>query len=201
MKKIILALVLLTACAAAYGQYLPIPDGQAKRFGSKIRIDGQKLTKEQQILLLQDIDGVDYSRKWDNARITRDWGIGLTAAGSAVTVVGACGTAVMAIAAALGIAIGASAGAIVGSVGGEETASDTASQAANNVAEEMGPKIAAWMAVTGVGLASTAVGIPLWAVGSSKMGKIVKTYNGTRHADSGLYLGPTSSGAGIAFVF
>ena len=202
MKKFVLALVLLTACAAAYAQYLPIPEGQAKRIGSKIRIDGQKLTPEQQTLLLQDIDGVDYTRKWNNARLTRNWGIGLTAAGGTVAVVGAGGTLVMVLATAFGVAIGAGAGAVVGSVGGEETASDTASEAANNIAEEMGPKIAAWMGVTGVGLVSTAVGIPLWVVGSSKMGKIVKTYNGSaRHSDSGPYFGPTASGAGLAFVF
>ena len=200
MKKILLILVLLTACAAAYGQY--IPEGQAKRIGSKIRIDGQKLTPEQQALLLQDIDGVDYTRKWNNARLTRNWGIGLTAAGGTVAVVGAGGTMVMILATALGVAIGAGAGAVVGSVGGEETASDTASEAANNVAEEMGPKIAAWSAVAGVGLVTTAVGIPLWITGSRKMGKIVKAYNGSaRHTDSGLYFGPTASGAGLAFVF
>ena len=108
----------------------------------------------------------------------------------------------MALAAVLGIAIGAGAGAVVGSVGGEETASDTASEAANNVADEMGPKIAAWAAVTGAGLVTTAVGIPLWISGGSKMSKIVKTYNGSaRHTDSGLYFGPTASGAGLAFVF
>lgn len=200
MKKIILAIVLLTACAAAYGQY--IPEGTLKRSGSGMKINGQKLSKEQQTLLLSDIDGNDYTRTWKNANLTRKWGIGLTAAGGTVAVVGAGGTMVMAIAAALGVAIGASAGAIVGSVGGEEQASESASEAANNVAEEMGPKIAAWATVTGVGLVSTAVGIPLWVAGSKKMGKIVKTYNGTsHHADSGLYFGPTASGAGFAYVF
>ena len=200
MKKIILALILLTACAAAYGQY--IPEGTAKRHGSSIRIDGQKLTPAQQNLLLSDIDGIDYTRTWKNANLTRKWGIGLTAAGGTVAVVGAGGTLVMVIATALGVVIGAGAGAVVGSVGGEETASETASQAANNVAEEMGPKIAAWSAVMGVGVVSTAVGIPLWVAGSKKMGKIVKTYNGTaRHADSGLYFGPTASGAGLAYRF
>ena len=200
MKKIILALVLLTACAAAYGQY--IPDGIAKRHGSKIRIDGQKLTPEQQTLLLSDIDGIDYTRAWKNANLTRKWGIGLTAAGGTVAVVGAGGTLVMIIATAFGVVIGAGAGAVVGSVGGEETASETASEAANNVADEMAPKINAWATVTGVGLVSTAVGIPLWITGSSKMSKIVKTYNGApRHSDSGLYFGPTASGAGFAYVF
>ena len=200
MKKIILALVLLTACAAAYGQY--IPEGTAKRHGSKISINGQKLTKEQQLVLLSDIDGQDYNRQWDKGRITRGWGMGHTIGGGTVAVVGAGGTMVMIIATALGVVIGAGAGAVVGSVGGEETASETASEAANNVAEEMGPKIAAWSAVTGVGLVSTAVGIPLWVTGSKKMGKIVKTYNGTsRHTDSGLYFGPTASGAGLAYRF
>lgn len=201
MKKILLALILLTACAAAYGQYLPIPDGTLKRSGTKMKIDGIRLSPEQQALLLQDIDGKDYTRAWKSAKAARNWGIGLTSAGATVAVVGAGGTMVMAIAAALGVAIGASAGAIVGSVGGEEAASDSANEAANNVAEEMGPKIAAWAAVTGAGLVSTAVGIPLWVAGSNKMSKIVKTYNGSHHADSGLYFGPTASGAGFAYVF
>lgn len=200
MKKIILALVLLTACAAAYAQY--IPDGTAKRVGSKIRIDGQKLTKEQQLVLLSDIDGKDYTRDWNKGRITRGWGMGLTIGGGTVAVVGACGTMIMLVATAFGVAIGAGTGAIVGSIGGEEAASETASEAANNVAEEMTPIINALATVTGVGVVSTAVGIPLWVVGSKKMGKIVKTYNGTsRHADSGLYFGPTASGAGLAYVF
>ena len=202
MKKLILALVLLTACAAAYAQYLPIPDGTLKRHGTKMSIDGQRLSKEQQILLLQDIDGTDYTRTWDKGKITRNWGMGLTLGGGTVAVVGACGTMVMVIATALGVVIGASAGAIVGSVGGEETASETASEAADNVADEMGPKIAAWATVTGVGAVSTAVGIPLWISGSKKMSKVVKTYNAQRyHSDSGLYFGPTASGAGFAYVF
>ena len=104
MKKIILAIVLLTACAAAYGQY--IPEGTLKRSGSGMKINGQKLSKEQQTLLLSDIDGNDYTRTWKNANLTRKWGIGLTAAGGTVAVVGAGGTMVMAIAAALGVAIG-----------------------------------------------------------------------------------------------
>ena len=201
MKKIILALVLLTACAAAYGQY--IPDGTLKRVGTTMKIDGVRLTPQQQEYLLQDIDGKDYTRAWDRAKAARNWGIGLTTVGGTVAVVGAGGTMVMVIATALGVAIGASAGAIVGSVGGEDAASDSASQAADNVATEMGPKINTWLAVTGVGVVSTAVGIPLWISGSSKMSKIVKTYNGSsRHSDAGLYFGPTASGgAGLAFVF
>ena len=103
MKKIILALVLLTACAAAYGQY--IPEGTAKRHGSKISINGQKLTKEQQLVLLSDIDGQDYTRQWDKGRITRGWGMGLTIGGGTVALVGAGGTMVMVIATALGVVI------------------------------------------------------------------------------------------------
>lgn len=202
MKKLFLAIILLAACYAAYAQYLPIPEGTMKRSGSHMKINGQKLSIEQQALVLQDIDGKDYTKDWKKADLTRKWGTGLTIGGGTVAVVGACGTMVMVIATALGVVFGASAGAVVGSVGGEETASETASEAANNVAEKMSPQIVAWTAVTGAGLVTTAVGIPLWVSGGKKMNKIVKAYNGrSRYSDSGVYFGPTASGAGFAYVF
>lgn len=176
MKRWIIALVFLAlAAGSASAQY--IPDGTVKRKGCGMKVDGQKLTWDQQAYILSDIDGNDCTQQWIRARKVRGWGIGLTTGGATVTVVGAGATLVMVVATALGVAFGAGVGAVAGSVGGEEQAQESANDAAQQVADEMTPKINACMAVTGVGLVTTVVGIPMWVSGTKKMNKIVKAYN------------------------
>ena len=176
MKRWIITLVFLAlAVGSASAQY--IPDGTVKRKGSGMKVEKQKLNWDQQAYILSDINGKDCTKDWINARRTRGWGIGLTAGGATVTVVGAGATMVMVLAAALGVAFGAGAGAIAGSVGGEEASQEAASDAAQQVADEMAPKINACMAVTGVGFVTTIVGGSMWIAGNSKMNKIVKSYN------------------------
>ena len=184
MKRWIIALVFLAlAAGSASAQYIPdIPDGTVKRKGCGMKVEKQKLNWEQQAYILSDIDGKDCTHDWIKARKTRGWGIGLTTGGASVAVVGAGATMVMVVVAALGTAIGAGVGAVAGSIGGEEQAQESANDAAQQVAEEMAPKINACLAVTGVGLVTTVVGIPLWATGSAKMNKIVKAYNNSNVA-------------------
>lgn len=176
MKHWIIALVFLAlAAGSASAQY--IPDGTVKRKGSGMKVDGQKLNWDQQAYILSDINGQDRTADWIKARKVRGWGIGLTTGGATVTVVGAGATMVMVLATALGVAFGAGVGAMAGSVGGEEQAQESANEAAQQVADEMTPKINACLAVTGVGLVTTVVGIPMWVSGTKKMNKIVKAYN------------------------
>ena len=176
MKRWIIALVFLAlAAGSASAQY--IPDGTVKRKGCGMKVDKQKLNWEQQAYILSDINGHDYTQQWIRARKTRGWGIGLTAGGATVTVVGAGATVVMLFATALGVAFGAGVGAMAGSVGGEEAAQESANEAANQVAEDMQPILDACVAVTGAGFVTTLVGIPMWISGTSKMNKIVKAYN------------------------
>ena len=181
MKRWIIALVFLAlAAGSASAQY--IPDGTVKRKGCGMKVDRQKLTWDQQAYILSDIDGKDCTQAWIRARKTRGWGIGLTTGGATVTVVGAGATVVMLFATALGVAFGAGVGAMAGSIGGEEQAQESANEAANQVADEMTPKINACLAVTGVGLVTTIVGIPMWVSGTTKMNKIVKAYNNSNLA-------------------
>lgn len=176
MKRWIIALIFLAlAAGSAFAQY--IPDGTVKRKGCGMKVDKQKLNWDQQSYILSDIDGKDCTKAWIKARKTRGWGIGLTTGGATVTVVGAGATMVMVLATALGVAFGAGFGAMAGSVGGEEAAQESANEAAQQVADDMEPKINACLAVTGVGIVTTAVGIPMWISGTSKMNKIVKAYN------------------------
>lgn len=200
MKRWIIALVFLAlAAGSASAQY--IPDGTVKRKGSGMKVDGQKLNWDQQAYILSDINGQDRTADWIKARKVRGWGIGLTTGGATVTVVGAGATMVMVLATALGVAFGAGAGAIAGSIGGEEQAQESANEAAQQISDEMTPKINACLAVTGVGLVTTAVGIPLWVSGTKKMNKIVKAYN----AGPSIAYCPTSNsvapGVGISVRF
>ena len=181
MKRWIIALVFLAlAAGSASAQY--IPDGTVKRKGCGMKVDKQKLSWDQQAYILSDIDGKDCTQAWIKARKTRGWGIGLTAGGATVTVVGAGATVVMGLVTALGVAFGAGVGAMAGSVGGEEAAQESANEAANQVAEDMQPILDACVAVTGAGFVTTLVGIPMWISGTSKMNKIVKAYNNSNLA-------------------
>ena len=176
MKRWIITLVFLAlAAGSAYAQY--IPEGTVKRKGSGMKVEKQKLDWNQQAYILSDIDGQDLTAEWIKARKLRGWGIGLTTGGATVTVVGACATVVVGLVTALGVAFGAGAGALVGSVGGEEQAQESANEAAQQVADDMAPILNTCLIATGAGVVTTAVGIPLWVIGSKKMNRIVKAYN------------------------
>lgn len=181
MKRWIIALLFLALAAGSASAQI-IPDGTVKRKGCGMKVDKEKLTWDQQAYILSDINGNDCTQAWIEARKIRGWGIGLTAGGATVTVVGAGATLVMGLATVLGVAFGAGAGAIAGSVGGEEASQEAANDAANQVAEEMQPILNTCLAVTGAGLVSTVVGIPMWITGTSRMNKIVKAYNNSHLA-------------------
>jgi hypothetical protein len=181
MKRWIITLLFLAlSVGSATAQY--IPGGTVKRRGCGMKVDKQKLSWEQQAYILSDIDGQDCTKAWIKARRTRGWGIGLTAGGATVTVVGAGATVVMGLATALGVAFGAGAGALAGSIGGEQQAQESANEAANQVAEDMKPILDACVAVTAAGFVTTVVGIPMWIAGTSRMNKIVKAYNNSHLA-------------------
>ena len=61
----------------------------AHRKGTKIKLDGIVLDKDQQALLLSNIDGVDYNEAWADFRGQRHLGNGLVIGGSVLIGVGA----------------------------------------------------------------------------------------------------------------
>ena len=108
MKRLFLTCFLLLVSVALWGQYA----GVAKRSGTHIKLDGERLTPEQQVALLSDIGGVDYNEPWTRAAKLRNTGLGLTIGGSVVSVAGLATTFIGAVASAFGAAIGAAAGGI-----------------------------------------------------------------------------------------
>lgn len=195
MKKLLLILAFVLAGANAYAQFADstVVNHVLKRRGSHVKLDGQRLSREQQQLLLSDIDGIDYNHDWKKARGWRAAGIGMVTGGSALAVFGAGFTLVYLIVGGMAVAIGATASAAVGGDG---------SEAAESVSEDIEPYINAGLIMTGVGVATTAAGIPVIAVNCHKMSKIVKKYNATQSAPAAeITFGPTASGVGFAINF
>ena len=182
------ALMLLSV--GAWAQYAGT--GVAKRAGTHIKVDGVKLSPEEQTTLLSDIGGTDYNPAWQKAKAGRNAGMGLTIGGGAVALGG--GAVVL-----LGLTtsiIGGAAGAIVGSIGGEEGAQ----QGAEAGVAAGKPYITGGLIATGAGLAAMGAGIPLMAVNCKRLNNIVKDYNGER-PEAQLSLGPTGNGLGLTLSF
>ena len=175
MKKIITVLVLLAAAVSAHAQYAA--PSLAERKGCTIKIDGEKLSQEEALRLMSNIDGEDYSGEWANARGWRTAGISMIAGGGAIAAGGAMTVLIGALTSALGATIGGATGAIVGSIGGEEQANQSASDAAQKGADAGKPIITGGLIAMGLGLATHIAGIPLTVVNSVKMSKLVDRYN------------------------
>ena len=182
------ALVLLSV--GAWAQYAGT--GTAKRAGTSIKVDGVKLSREEQAALLSDIGGTDYNPAWQKAKAGRNAGMGLTIGGSLVAMTGGA-VFVLGVTSML---VGASLGAVFGSIGGEEGAQQGA-QAGVAAGE---PYINGGLIATGVGLAAVGAGIPLMAVNCKRLNNIVKDYNGER-PEAQLSLGPTGNGLGLTLSF
>ncbi|MBQ7273796.1 MAG: hypothetical protein IJR12_09335 [Bacteroidales bacterium] len=175
MKKIFTVLVLLAAAVSAHAQYAA--PSLAERKGCTIKIDGEKLSQEEALRLMSNIDGEDYSAQWANARGWRTAGISMIAGGGAIAAGGAMTVLIGALTSALGATIGGATGAIVGSIGGEEQANQSASEAAQKGADAGKPIITGGLIAMGIGLATHIAGIPLTVVNSVKMSKLVDRYN------------------------
>ncbi|MBO7397163.1 MAG: hypothetical protein J6Y31_06625 [Bacteroidales bacterium] len=205
MKKLFLILMLLGLTLGASAQYVDADSTHfLKRAGCGLKLDGEKLSKDQANELLSNIGGEDYTSTWKVARDWRTAGIAMTAGGGAITVVGLGVTMVYALAGVLGAAFG---GAIGGAVGGPEAGSD----AAEGVIEGVTPYINGGLATAFIGATTMAAGIPLIVIHCNRMNHIVKSYNELNQPaapqlpapseDVYLSFGPTAHGTGIALNF
>lgn len=155
--------------------------------GVKIKLDGTVLTKEQQSLLLSNIDLEDYNDEWASYKKQRHLGNGLAIGGSVMIGVGAAAEVV-----ALGYIV---VGALVGAL--------TLGQA--DMAEIMKPAgylAAGGLAAAGVGAGALAVGIPIRVKADKKMKAVCEGYNNaTERVEKELIFGSTGSGVGLALRF
>ena len=183
-------MMLLLLSLGAWAQYNGT--GIVRRAGTRIKVDGVKLSREDQEALLSDIAGKDCNPAWQKAKTGRNAGMGLTIGGGVVALGGSAAVLVGLTASV----IGAGVGAVVGSIGGEEGAQQGAEQGA--AAGE--PYITGGLIATGAGLAAMGAGIPLMIVNNKKLNNIVRTCNEER-SGAQLSLGPTGNGFGLVLNF
>ena len=164
-----------------------------KRAGSHMKLDGVKLSADEQAALLADIDGTDYTKAWHSASVMRGTGMGLAIGGTAV----AAGGIVTTFLGLVVTVVGAGTGAVVGSIGGEESAENAAQQGA----QAGSPYITGGLIATGVGLAALGAGIPLWVIGGTRMSKITDSFNQSQSSSAQLTFGSTPSGVGLSLRF
>lgn len=192
MKRFLLLICFLCVALSSQAQYI-------RRHGGQLRYqDGQVLTKEEQQLLLSDIEGHDYNAPWNTARRLRGTGLGLTIGGGVAMGVGAMGVTIGAVTSALGAVIGGT----VGSMGGQEGAQEGASAGAKAGT----PLITAGLIVGAVGVVATATGIPMLVVNTRRMNKIVNTYNNSLNPEepqiqASINFGFTPHGIGLSYQF
>ncbi len=201
MRKLFVLSLLLLACLSAFAEPGARKEERraqkdsikaaemigAHRKGTKIKLDGTVLNKEQQALLLSDIDGIDYNKDWAGFAKQRRLGNGLTIGGSVFVGVGAAAEVV-----ALGYVV---VGALVAVL--------TVGQAdMNEVMKPAGYFAAGGMASAAVGAGLMAFGIPIRVKADKKMKATCEGYNNaTERVEKEIIFGGTNSGVGIAFSF
>lgn len=206
MKKILTLLFFAFLSLGLHAQYISEEAPQLlKRRGTHLRIDKQKLSKEEQAALLADIGGTDYTEAWKKAKRGRATGIGLTWGGG-VLLVGGAGTAVVgALASMIGIVAGSAAGAIAGGITGGEGGAQSGAQAGADAGAEAGkPFFIGGLVGMGLGAACLGFGIPITVKNNRKLNGIVDQYNALQQPQAKepqLTLGPTANGVGFRLVF
>lgn len=191
MKTKLLTLILLLFAAAPVLRAQYVPDwepGDLKKKGTKIAVRGEKLDKASTYQLLDNACGEEMSAKWRHDTHMRNWGIGLTAGGFALSAVGLGYGGVYILAGIIGTII-------VAPLGGQEAVDD--------LWKEVGKETALGSTLSCVGLAAGITGIVLWATGNRQMKKTVKYLNEAgRTQEAEIVLGPVAADRmGIAYRF
>jgi hypothetical protein len=155
--------------------------------GVKIKLDGTVLTKEQQSLLLSNIDLEDYNDEWASYKKQRHLGNGLCIGGSVMIGAGAAAEVV-----ALGYIV---VGALVGAL--------TLGQAdMNEIMKPAGYLAAGGLVAAGLGAGTIAVGVPIRVKADKKMKAVCDGYNNaTERVEKEVIFGSTGSGVGLALRF
>ena len=185
-KFLLLTAFLLGAAFSLAAQTVPSWNpGELSRKGARIAVNGEKLSKESTLLLLENAGGASLSADWQRYASQRGWGIGLTAGGAVLTAGGFLYTMVMAVGGAVGSGLVA--------IGGEE--------AVQQVWKGMEPHMTGGLIVAGVGAASAITGVVLLINGSTHLKRIVKDCNEPGNTAMEISFGATPSGVGLALRF
>ena len=188
MKKFIL-LFLLLAGTQAFAQYVPEwHQGELKKKGTVLALQGEKLDKATTQAILDQVGGPEMVAAWDKYRKERGWGIGLTAGGYTLAAAGFCFGGVYVLAGVVGT--------IFVAIGGQE--------AVDKMWADLGPKVQIGGAAMLTGLAVGTTGVVLLCGGNGNMKKLARTCDAAGLEPiptAQLTFGPTPSGVGLALRF
>ena len=194
MKKLLVLLSALLWAASAFAQYVPEwYQGDLKKKGTVLAIQGEKLDRETTEAILNQVGGPDMVDDWNNYRKERGWGIGLTSGGYTLAAAGFCYGGVYLMAGIVGT--------IFVAIGGQE--------AVDKMWADLGPQVTIGGIAMFTGLAVGTTGVVLLCVGNGNMRKTARLCH-----DAGLPVpeplvspmaeltfGPTPSGVGLALRF
>ena len=194
MKRFLVLLSALLWAASAFAQYVPEwYQGNLKKKGTVLALQGEKLDRETTAAILNQVGGPEMVAAWDKYRKERGWGIGLTSGGYTLAVAGFCYGGVY--------FIGGIFASMFAAIGGQE--------AVDKVWEDLGPKVTIGGVAMFTGLAVGTTGVVLLCVGNGNMRKAARVCNEaglpvpeplvTPTAE--LTFGPTPSGVGLALRF
>ena len=189
MKKTLTLLLALLWAVGAMAQFVPEwHQGDLKKKGNVIALQGEKLDRETTQAILNEVGGPEMVAAWDKYRKERGWGIGLTSGGYTLAVAGFCYGGVYLMAGLVGT--------IFAAIGGQE--------AVDKLWADLGPQVTIGGTAMVTGLAVGTTGVVLLSVGNGKMKKLAKTCDAAGLEPlpaAELTFGPTPSGVGLALRF
>ena len=189
MKRVIILLLGLLWAASAFAQYVPEwHQGDLKRKGTVLALQGMKLDRATTDAILNQVGGADMVASWDKYCKERGWGIGLTAGGFTLAAAGVAFGGVYLVAGLVGT--------IFAAIGGQE--------AVDKLWADLGPRVYIGGVGMIAGLAAGTTGIVLLSVGNSNLKKLARTCDAAGLGPQPgvqLAFGPTPSGVGLALRF
>ena len=189
MKRAIILLLGLLWATGLMAQYVPEwHQGELKKKGTVLALQGQKLDRETTQAILNQVGGEEMVAAWDKYRRERGWGIGLTAGGYSLAVAGFCFGGVYVLAGVIGT--------IFAAIGGQE--------AVDKLWADLGPMVKIGGIGMITGLVTGTTGVVLLCVGNGNMRKTARLCDAAGLPPvpaAELTFGPTPSGVGLALRF
>ena len=189
MKRLVILLPVLFWAIGAMAQYVPEwYQGDLKKKGTVMALQGQKLDRETTQAILDRVGGPEMVASWDKYCKERGWGIGLTAGGYTLAAAGFCFGGVYILAGVVGTMFAA--------IGGQE--------AVDKLWSDLSPNVSLGGGIMLAGLAIGTTGVVLLCVGNGNMRKMARTCDAAGLApvqEAQITFGPTPSGVGLALRF
>ena len=187
MKRVLVLLLALLWATSAFAQYaVEWHQGDLKKKGTVLALQGEKLDRETTEAILNQVGGPEMVDAWNKYRRERGWGIGLTSGGYTLAAVGFCYGGIYILAGVIGT--------IFAAPFGEEAVNKMWTDLETNV------QVGGIAMLSGLAIGTT--GVVLLCVGNGNMRKLAKTCDAAGFEPLvELTLGPTPSGVGLALRF